>query len=217
MARDYLSGNSARDSIKGWLNFLIFPYTQRRVLTWSPRSICIWARVSNWALRMSTSLTWVTRSNNQSFVFFFESSPQFDLVNPDQAIDVVRCRAPSFLTLLFLPIHSNVGQGLSKTAPALSSSLSSSLALTPNMNNLPPQRAQPRAAPPATSLSAQQPESPTNSPEESRVLDRWRTNCLRLSASWLQIAVPLSMTDLKCYMTQWSDQEVHHTVRKPDG
>jgi len=40
---------------------------------------------------MSTSLTWVTRSSNHSSVFFLESSPQFDLVNPDQAIDVVRC------------------------------------------------------------------------------------------------------------------------------
>ena len=65
------------------------PTTLERVLTWSPRSKHIRARVSNWESCLSTSLTWVTRSNAHFFVFFLESSSQFDLVNPDQAIDLI--------------------------------------------------------------------------------------------------------------------------------
>ena len=52
------------------------PTTLERILTWSPRSKRIRARISNWESRLSTSLTWVTRSNAHSFIFFLELSSQ---------------------------------------------------------------------------------------------------------------------------------------------
>jgi len=72
--------------ISGDFNLIFFStHHTRHVLTWSPRSIRIRARGLNWASRLSTSLTWATRSSTHSFVFFLESSPQFDLVNPDRS------------------------------------------------------------------------------------------------------------------------------------
>jgi hypothetical protein len=64
---------------------------------------------------MSTSLTWVTRSNNQSFVFFFfESSPQFDLVDSDQAL-------PRFISACLVVVIVIVSQFTSPTSPITSS------------------------------------------------------------------------------------------------
>ena len=100
MARDF-SGNFTRDSIEtGTIRissgvFLIFPSTHhtRHVLTWSPRSICIRARGLNWASRLSTSLTWATRSTLIRS-FFFQSQAhslawwtQIDLVHCSFKLD----------------------------------------------------------------------------------------------------------------------------------